>query len=212
MIGAGASITSGIRSAGDLVSSWREDIYSQYKPDEIYTEEKAKEYFCNEHSNWYNPKHEYSSLFERKYDLPRQRRIFIENEVGNKKPFLGYSYLINLVGNNFFNTIFTTNFDDLLNEAFYTFSTLRPIVCAHDSSINSITITSSRPKIIKLHGDYLFDDLKSTVRETESLEINMKNKLVEFSKDYGMIIVGYSGNDRSILEVLTNLLKKTMII
>ncbi len=85
-------------------------------------------------------------------------------------------------------------------------------MCAHDSSINSITITSSRPKIIKLHGDYLFDDLKSTVRETESLEINMKNKLVEFSKDYGMIIVGYSGNDRSILEVLTNLLKKTMII
>ncbi len=45
LIGAGASITSGIRSAGDLVSSWREDIYSQYKPDEIYTEEKSKRVF-----------------------------------------------------------------------------------------------------------------------------------------------------------------------
>ena len=80
-------------------------------------------------------------------------------------------------------------------------------MCAHDSAISSITITSKRPKIIKLHGDYLFDDIKSTLRETESLEENIKNKFIEFAKDYGLIVVGYGGNDRSVVDILTYLLK-----
>ena len=116
--------------------------------------------------------------------------------------------LVKLIENNYFNAIFTTNFDDLLNEAFYRFSNVRPVVCAHDSAITSITVTSKRPKIIKLHGDYLFEDIKSTLRETESLEGNMKNKFIEFSKDYGLIVVGYAGNDRSIMDILSFLLKK----
>ncbi len=85
-------------------------------------------------------------------DLQRQRRVFVENEVSGKKPSIGYAYLVRLIERGFFNTVFTTNFDDLLNEAFYRFSKNRPIVCAHDSSISGVTITSSRPKIIKLHG------------------------------------------------------------
>lgn len=70
-----------------------------------------------------------------------------------------------------------------------------------------MTITSKRPKVIKLHGDYLFDDLKSTLRETESLEQNMKAKLTEFSKEHGLIVIGYSGTDRSIMETLHALLR-----
>ena len=29
----------------------------------------------------------------------------------------------------------------------------------------------------------------------------MKNKFIEFSKDYGLIVVGYAGNDRSIMDI-----------
>ncbi|WP_345719510.1 SIR2 family protein [Aeromonas hydrophila] len=104
-------------------------------------------------------------------------------------------------------TLYTTNFDDLINEAFYQFSHTRPFLCAHDSSIKGISINNTRPKIVKLHGDYLFDDIKSTLRETESLEGNTRDKLVEFCKEFGLIIVGYSGNDRSIMDVLNHLLK-----
>ena len=82
------------------------------------------------------------------------------------------------------------------------------MVCAHDSSVNSITVTSKRPQIIKLHGDYLFEDIKATLRETESLEENMKQKFIEFCKDYGLIVIGYNGSDRSILDTFDYLLKK----
>lgn len=133
------------------------------------TQKNKKEHLKNSQADWYDPSKEYSSLFERKYNLQRQRRIFVEKEVSDATPSLGYAYLTSLVNQTYFNTIFTTNFDDLINEAFYFYSDQRPIVCAHDSSIDSITVTSKRPKVIKLHGDYLFDDIKATTRETESL-------------------------------------------
>jgi NAD-dependent SIR2 family protein deacetylase len=210
LLGAGCSITSGIRSASELCSLWRNEIYTRLAGDD-YNENASinnkKEFLQKNHGNWYDSTREYSSLFEQRYDLQRQRRMFVETEVSGKTPSIGYAYLTALVEQNYFNTIFTTNFDDLLNEAFYGYSDQRPIVCAHDSSINSVTITSKRPKIIKLHGDYLFDDLKSTNRETESLEQNMKSKFAEFAKDYGIIILGYSGSDRSIIDVISALLK-----
>lgn len=166
-----------------------------------------REYLKKFHGNWYDVSREYSSLFEKRYDLQRQRRMFVEKEVAGKTPSIGYAYLTALVKQNYFNTIFTTNFDDLLNEAFYAYSDQRPIVCAHDSSINSVTVTSKRPKIIKLHGDYLFDDLRSTNRETETLEQNMRSKFTEFAKEYGLAVIGYSGGDRSVMDVLSTLLK-----
>lgn len=209
LLGAGCSVTSGIRTGGNLIEEWRKEIYLQLSNEnsENYNSEDAKNFLNKNHGAWYNISNEYSSLFEKKYDLPRQRRVFVEKEVSDKTPSIGYAYLMNLVKEKYFNTLFTTNFDDLINEAFYQFSDSRPIVCAHDSSINSITITSKRPKIIKLHGDYLFDDIKSTLRETESLENNIRNKFIEFAKDFGLIVVGYSGNDRSIMDILNYLLK-----
>ncbi|WPZ08850.1 SIR2 family protein [Roseivirga spongicola] len=189
---------------------WKKEVYSDNFPDDKNISNETINEFLQkpENSRWYDSRNEYSSLFEKKYDLPRQRRMFIEEKVSSKVPSLGYAYLVKLVKSRFFKTIFTTNFDDLINEAFYRYSDERPIVCAHDSAISSITVTSKRPKIIKLHGDYLFDDIKSTLRETESLEDNIKNKFIEFAKDYGLIIVGYAGNDRSILDVIHYLLKQ----
>lgn len=207
-LGAGASVTSGIRTAGQLTDEWAIELYERFKREKSSDPSLAKSYFEREHPSWYNSDNAYSSLFEKKFDLPTQRRRFVEQEVDSKLPSIGYSYLVSLVDDNYFNTIFTTNFDDLINEAFYVFSNKRPIVCAHDSSIRSVSITSKRPKIVKLHGDYLFDDIKSTLRETESLEQNTKEKFVEFCKEYGLIVVGYSGCDRSIMDVLEFLVKQ----
>jgi len=204
-LGSGASVTSGVRSGHALVNSWMDECIKMENKDNLTKEE----YFSPSHApEWFDPANPYSSLFEHRYDLQRQRRIFVEHEVAGKTPSLGYAYLVNMIENGFFNTVFTTNFDDLLNEAFYQYSNNRPIVCAHDSSISGVSVTSDRPKVIKLHGDYLFDNIKTTLRETESLETNMRLKFQEFAKDYGLIVVGYSGQDRSIMDILTFLLQQ----
>lgn len=194
-LGAGASITSGVKSAGGMISDWR-DAYCD-----------MHEHGCLEKEVWYNKDNEYSELFEKLYDQPTQRREYIESCITCANPSWGYVYLVNLLKEKHFNTIFTTNFDDLINEACYTFSdSLRPVVCAHDSSINSVRLTSSRPKIIKLHGDFLFDNIKNTIRELESLEDNMRSKFRQFANEFGMIVMGYSGHDRSIMDTLNTLL------
>ncbi|VXC33283.1 SIR2 family protein [Pseudomonas sp. 9Ag] len=208
LLGAGCSVTSGIPSGGELIDQWRREIFYEYSDQgSEYSTEEAKKLLKERFSQWYSETNEYSSLFEKKYDLPSQRRKFIEELVSEKIPSIGYAYLVNLVKNNYLNSIFTTNFDDLLNEAFYHYSDRRPMLCAHDSSVNSINLYSSRPKIIKLHGDYLFDDIKGSLRETESLEQNTKNKLVETLKGQGLIAVGYAGYDRSVMDVISYLLR-----
>lgn len=195
-LGAGASVTSGVRNASDLIEEWRNTFTEMYPSNKI------------EDQSWYDTATEYSELFEHLYDQPSQRREFIESCVKDAVPSWGYIYLANLLKNKIFNTIFTTNFDDLINEACYSFSTdLKPLVSAHDSSISSVRLTSPRPKIIKLHGDFLFDNIKNTVRELESLEDNMRSKFKQYASEFGMIVLGYSGNDRSIMETLNTLLR-----
>jgi hypothetical protein len=207
LLGAGCSVSSNVRSASALVEQWRREIFQRLFPSDSYTADAAIEYLTKNHAVWYNPQREYSSLFEKNFDLPRQRRMFVEQEVAGKIPNLGYAYLVRIIEEGFVNTVFTTNFDDLVNEAFFQFSSIRPIVCAHDSSVGSITVTSKRPKVVKLHGDYLFDDIKATVRETESLEDNTRRKFAEFCRDFGLVVVGYGGYDRSIMDVLQYLLR-----
>lgn len=207
-LGAGASVTSGISSGAQLVDEWRKELY-EFLSENTYTEiREARQYLIDKESSWYDPSNEYSSLFQKKFDLPSQRRRFVEKQVDSKLPSIGYSYMVSLFQSGYFDTTFTTNFDDLINEAFYQFSRERPTLCAHDSSIKSVSVNSSRPKIIKLHGDYLFDSIKSTLNETESLETNTREKLIEFTKKYGLIFIGYAGNDRSIIDVINYLLRQ----
>ena len=203
LLGAGASVESGIKTGQKLVEDWRKE-YSQIQG---ITGDAERENFL-EKQRWYKEPEEYSILFEKLFDQPSLRREFIESLIKDANPSWGYIYLVNLIRKNVFNTVFTTNFDDLLNEACYLFSTeTRPIVCAHDSSISAVRIFSKRPKIIKLHGDFLFDSIKNTVRELENLEENMRDKFRQCAGEFGLIVVGYGGNDRTIMDTLDALLR-----
>ena len=200
-LGAGSSVTSGVKMAGEMIDDWCKAYHAMYE------EKKDIEKFLKT-MTWRGTSEEYSILFELLYDQPSQRREYIESCVKDAKPSWGYIYLVNLLKNNIFNTVFTTNFDDLLNESCYQFSNdVRPIVCAHDSSIRSVRITSKRTKIVKLHGDFLFDNIKNTITEIETLEDNMKEKFKQFASEFGIIFVGYSGHDRSVMDTLNLLLK-----
>lgn len=196
-LGAGASISSGVRAAGSMMEDWRRSRYASATTDlpyETWLREQA----------WFDQEDEYSQLFELVYDQPSQRRAFIEKEVRKGRPSWGYAYLASMIQEGIFNGIFTTNFDDLANEACFQFGAqLRPLVCAHDSAVTSIRISSERPKIVKLHGDFLYDSIKNTSSELGNLESNMRDKFIEFAREFGMIVTGYSGSDKSVMDVLS---------
>ena len=204
LLGSGASKTSGVKTAQDMIEEWNtllsSDITHLNEGDEITRDHLS--------FNRFDSDDEYSVLFETIFDQPSQRRNYIEECVKDAHPGWGYVYLTSLLANRIFDVVFTTNFDDLINEACYLYSErLRPIVAAHDSVIQGIRVTSSRPKIIKLHGDFLYDNIKNTISELETLEVNTKRKLSQFAKEYGLIVLGYSGRDRSVMDTLDLLLR-----
>jgi len=200
LIGAGTSASSGVKTASEMIAEWRRQLFEESKSTKPF-EEWLKD------QDFYEDDEEYSIVFETLCDQPSQRRIYIEECVKDSKPSWGYIYLANIIAHNYFNVIFTPNFDDLLNEACCLYADLKPMVCAHDSAVVDIRITSARPKIIKLHGDFLYDNIKNTLRETETLEENMREKFKQFAREYGLVVIGYGGNDRSIIDILDTMLK-----
>ena len=201
LLGSGASVTSKVRTAEAMIEEWRRLRYQREG-----SEEKYRLWIKNQ--SWYQHEDEYSILFESIYDQPSQRRVVIEECIKNAHPSWGYVYLANLLDSSFFDVVFTTNFDDLLNEACYLYSDgLRPIVGAHDTSIREIRVTSRRPKIVKLHGDFMYDNIKNTIAELETLESNTVRKFKQFAQEYGLVVIGYSGRDRSVMDTIDILLR-----
>ncbi len=201
-LGAGASWYSGVRTASEMIGAWRNMLYEHSGTKENYNTWLSKQ-------DWYDTDGEYGYLFERLFDERAQRRDYIENLLDKASPSWGYLYLASLMQGQVFNAVFTTNFDDLINEACYLYTDgVRPLVCAHDSEVTSVRLTKKRPKIIKLHGDFLFDSIKNTHKETKILTKNMETKLVQFGQEYGLVVIGYGGRDDSVMSLLDTLITK----
>ncbi|HEV2913877.1 MAG TPA: tetratricopeptide repeat protein [Pyrinomonadaceae bacterium] len=200
-LGAGASKSSGVPLASEMISEWRRMAYEDRAPAGADFDAWCKE------QPWCGKDEEYSRLFEMLFPNERARQKYIEPKVEAAFPSWCYLYLASIVQAGYFNVIFTTNFDDLMNDALTMYLGYNPVVCAADSEVMSISVTTDRAKIIKLHGDYLFKRLKNTVEELEELDPNMESKFREFGKQCGMVVIGYAGRDQSTMHVLEEIMK-----
>ncbi|MBN2172678.1 MAG: tetratricopeptide repeat protein [Bacteroidales bacterium] len=133
---------------------------------------------------------------------PKERQMFIENMIEVAEPTGDYILLASLVDGEIIHNVFTTNFDDLVNEALVNYYNVRARVYAHNEMARYISPISKRPNIIKLHGDYLFENIKNTAKETGDLEANMKTKFTEILNTMNLVVIGYGGADHSVMKVL----------
>jgi hypothetical protein len=87
---AGASRSSGIRTASQMVDEWRAIAYKGLSNDSQECSAQDMKGWLTEHeSEWYDEKREYSSLIEHIYPTPANRRRFIETEVAKNIPSIG---------------------------------------------------------------------------------------------------------------------------
>ncbi|WP_275172125.1 SIR2 family protein [Bradyrhizobium sp. CSS354] len=158
---------------------------------------------------------EYAAAFEAVYPQPRHRRQYIDDAISKGKPCFGHKVLGSLIANGNVNCVFTTNFDPLIEESALSANVtlavtdqVRPTVAAIDSSDRAMRCLneSDWPLVAKLHGDYQSVSIKNTGSELEQQDIRMQRVLVEAGKRFGMIFVGYSGRDASIMEALNSIL------
>jgi len=160
---------------------------------------------------------EYAAAFEAVYPQPRHRRQYIEGAISKGTPCFGHRVLGSLLAARKVDCVFTTNFDPLVEEsALFANSLLpvaeqaRPTVAAIDSADRAMRCLneSAWPLVAKLHGDYQSISIKNTGLELEHQDERMRHVLLEASKRFGMVFVGYSGRDASVMEALASVLQE----
>jgi Tfp pilus assembly protein PilF len=205
-LGAGCSKSSGIPTASELVAQWLPRLkYIKTGNDSDPEKWAAKTFkgFTKEKAGAF-----YSQIFKALFDNHEDGQKEIERIVEEKEPGFGYGVLAQLLSHpdygKHFNVVLTTNFDDLVADALYLYSCKKPMVIYHDSLISFVKISSTRPIVIKLHGDAKFDP-HNRAEETASLEKGVEDVLKTFLCEAGLIFAGYGGNDNSIAKVIEQL-------
>lgn len=208
-LGAGASISSGMPSAFDCIWQWKQAIFLTSNPglEDIFSErglpstQRRIQQWLNSQSI-YPPEgapEEYSVYAERCYPSPRDRRQFFASCVAKATPRSGYQLLAMLAEDARVDSVWTTNFDGLAAKA----AASRPLTVVEvglDCTHRMRPIGRGEMLLVSLHGDFRYDRLKNLESELAEQEQTLIGDLGNRQVDRDVIVCGYSGRDRSIMD------------
>lgn len=137
-----------------------------------------------------------------------ERQEEIERIVIGHDPSFAYATLAQLLAHESFgprcNIVLTTNFDDLVADALYLYTRVRPLVVTHEALVSYAAVGRKRATVIKLHGDALLDP-KNTEDEVVELAPELVEALRRHVHSRALIFIGYGGNDSGVLQALSSL-------
>lgn len=213
-LGAGASSTSGIPTASEMIWLFKREIFcsernisrDSFKDLSVDAIRKPIQEYIEQQS-WYkniSVEDEYSTLFEKTWREERDRRLFIQRYVREASPSIGYKCLGKLLDARKVVNVLTTNFDDLVEKSLPPESTTSFFVISPESEnrLDDTQLMPSFHQLFKLHGDFRYDRLQNTTQELQDLNKKIQIRLLDFFREYGVIFVGYSGRDQSVMEML----------
>lgn len=218
LIGAGASISSGIQSATDCLWEWKKDIYcsnndnvgnifQNYKTDTI---QKIIQEWLDKQGIYpiQGDENEYSFYAEQTYPIEGDRVKYFMNLSKDKAPYIGYKLLCLLNKFGVVNSVWSTNFDGLVPRAAQQLN-ITPIEINLDDD-NRILRNSCASELlyVALHGDYKYSKLKNTSKELDNQNEKFSNILKYYFVDKNLIVCGYSGRDKSLMNALLSAFKE----
>lgn len=212
LLGAGASISSGIQSAYDCIWEWKRDIYisknvnaaEYYKNHKNETVRISIQKWLDNHGGFprLDSAEEYSFYAEKAYPISEDRRKYFFSLIETKEPYIGYKLLCFLAAQGIVKSVWTTNFDGLMARAAYQ-NNLTPIEITLDNAERIFRNQSTKELLcIALHGDYKYSSLKNTCKELDSQHEVFQDKLGNYHIDKNLIVAGYSGRDISLMKSL----------
>ncbi len=212
LLGAGASISSGMPSAERCIWEWKQEIFATKNPRLRETVgELSLPGTRRRIQAWLDQRPEYPPDGDPSeypfyaaecYPTGDDRRAFFQRYVSQIKPHLGYSLLPLLVRAGLVRTVWTTNFDGLVSRA----CAVANVTCIEvglDSPHRATRPQSNgEVRLVSLHGDYRYDELKNTDDELRQQDCKLREEFLHELKDHDLVVIGYSGRDASIMEVL----------
>lgn len=220
LLGAGASAMSKVRTAAALIFQFKVELYcsehgiavQEFDSSDPAIRALVEGYFDNR--NGLPPKghpDEYAVAFEMAYPSAAVRADFIHKEVATARPNFGHYTLAALMAVDLVRVVFSTNFDDLPEQAARALldsrlvNPRRPVTVAdlHRARVALQALQNEAwPLIAKLHGDFRSERLKNIPSELQEQDAEICAALVESCRRFGLIVAGYSGRDESVITVL----------
>lgn len=193
-LGAGCSVSSGINLAKDLAENWYEELKKQKTKFDKFNKEKK----INKKNIDFGDL--YFKIFETLFPTPLAQQKEIQRITENVTPSLGYYVLSKFMQKPQFNTIITTNFDNLIQDALIYSGNKRALVITHQDLAKFIE-RNDTPLITKIHGDahiHPFNNSNDTKEIPEDLKVAIQGLFINAK----LIFIGYKGNDESIANLL----------
>lgn len=217
LLGAGASSSAGVPTATNLIAEFKRILFCSAQRISIKNYEdllspavqrRLATYFAGEklYPSPGSPD-EYARFFELAYPNPSDRRTFLDAFLVGAKPSYGHMALGALMATGKARLIWTTNFDRLVEDAAaHVMGTTSKLTVA-TTDTPKIAITSLNegrwPLLCKIHGDFQSSSLKNSPHELQRQDAEIRNALVESGRRFGLITVGYSGRDESVMNALS---------
>jgi len=203
VLGSGASIQSGIPSGKELALQWLSELHKREDFNRLAIEEWATA------DNLGIPGFAYPSaanfypwIYQRRFrDYKEQGYAFLEKTMDHAEPSFGYSVLAQIMATTAHKVAVTTNFDNLVADALSIYTRVFPLVCGHESLTGYIRPNLRRPLIAKIHRDLLLAPL-SNPDEIDELPIEWSAALTKIFDRFTPIVLGYGGNDGSLMGLL----------
>lgn len=213
LLGAGASIESGIPSAADCIWDWKREIFLSQNTALVGDLSNTKiDSVKSTIQQWLNGKmiyppldsdEEYSFYAETAFPIEDDRRRYFQNLVAENNPSLGYHLIAMLSEIGLFKSIWTTNFDNLMVKCAHKYN-LQPIEISVDTADRIYRGDVDRELLcIALHGDYKYGSMKNTATELDSQNNTLVNALKHELTNRSLIVMGYSGRDISLMNALS---------
>jgi len=155
---------------------------------------------------------EYAALFEAVFPAEQDRRTYISSKIEGAKPSYGHIALASYMKDGKCRLIWTTNFDHLNADAcakvFGTTGTLTVGSLDAPELVHEAIAESRWPVEVKLHGDFRSRRLKNTPLELREQDQRLRQLFTASCSRFGLIVVGYSGRDDSIMSTLMDALNQ----
>ncbi len=210
LLGAGASIKSGIPAAGTTVErvarwAWCKENGRQH--DDI-TIRRSDYWPWLTSQPWYKVDCALADLYPEAIDnllgVKSDRRNFFEQLINpGVPPSVGYVALTQILHQGWISTVLTTNFDRCLEHA--AIQQNRPHRLVSISTPADYVMFNSAPhdpQLIFLHGSVKHYSDRNLTNEVQSLDAQLADRLKPLLRDHPIIVVGYRGAERSVMQDL----------
>jgi Tfp pilus assembly protein PilF len=206
ILGAGASVTSRIPSGKELAERWLKDLHLRECADESALEDWVTGPALGISGlSFRSAATHYPQIFERRFRGDREAGYAeLENAMEGKTPSLGYSLLAEIIQRTRHKVVVTTNFDNLVADALAMHAHQSPLVVAHESLAGFVRPQLRRPLVAKIHRD-LFLNPKNDKVGVSTMEESWKIALRRLFQYFTPIVIGYGGNDGSLMGLLASL-------